>query len=178
LAIELIFETHSLTEDNEKGIASGWLPGRLSRKGRALAAELGDRRRDDGISAIFVSDLARAIQTVEIAFRNTTIPVHLDARLRECDYGELNGCPVPTLSARRSRHIDQPFPGGQSYRQVVHAMESFLADLVKGWDGRRLLAVGHSANKWALDHLLNRARIEDLVDAPFGWKEGWTYIVR
>ena len=30
MAIELVFETHSITEDNELGRATGWLPGRLS----------------------------------------------------------------------------------------------------------------------------------------------------
>jgi hypothetical protein len=39
--IEIVFETHSTTEDNEAGRATGWLPGRLSPRGRAEAAELG-----------------------------------------------------------------------------------------------------------------------------------------
>jgi 2,3-bisphosphoglycerate-dependent phosphoglycerate mutase len=68
MAIEIVYETHSTTEDNEKGIATGWLPGRLSDAGTANAVMLGQRRRDDGLAAIFVSDLARAIETVEVAF--------------------------------------------------------------------------------------------------------------
>jgi hypothetical protein len=46
VAIEVVFETHSITEDNEQGRATGWLPGRLSPRGRELARELGLRRRD------------------------------------------------------------------------------------------------------------------------------------
>jgi 2,3-bisphosphoglycerate-dependent phosphoglycerate mutase len=56
MAIEIVYETHSTTEDNEMGIATGWLPGRLSDAGRANAAMLGQRRHDDGLAAIFVSD--------------------------------------------------------------------------------------------------------------------------
>ncbi|WP_206184869.1 hypothetical protein [Thermoactinospora rubra] len=41
----LIYETHSITVDNERGIATGWLPGELSPRGRELAGELGERRR-------------------------------------------------------------------------------------------------------------------------------------
>ena len=41
MAIELVFETHSITVDNEEGRATGWWPGRLSDQGRALAARLG-----------------------------------------------------------------------------------------------------------------------------------------
>lgn len=58
MSVEIVFETHSLTVDNETGIATGWRDGRLSGRGRALAVELGERRRDDGIAAVFTSDLA------------------------------------------------------------------------------------------------------------------------
>src|ERR687888_1957385 len=50
--IELVYETHALTMHNEAGIAKGWLPGQLSPRGRELAAELGPRRRGDGIGAV------------------------------------------------------------------------------------------------------------------------------
>src|SRR5690349_20860940 len=83
----IVFETHSWSEDNDRGTATGWLPGRLSERGRRLAAELGQRRRDDGIAAVFASDLRRAAETAEIAFAGSDIPVLLDWRLRECDYG-------------------------------------------------------------------------------------------
>ena len=49
--IELVYETHSTTTDNEMGVATGWLPGRLSEAGRELARALGERRRDDGLAA-------------------------------------------------------------------------------------------------------------------------------
>jgi broad specificity phosphatase PhoE len=175
MTVKLIFETYSTSEDNEAGIATGWLPGKLSEQGRQQAAGLGRRRRDSGIAAVFVSDLRRAVETVEIAFEGSSIPVYQDPRLRECNYGDLNGCDVEKLAAERRRHIDEPFPGGQSYRQVVAATRKFLIDLAEAWDNQRVLIVAHSANKWALDYLLNGAVLEQLVDAPFAWQEGWTY---
>ncbi|MEU3774947.1 histidine phosphatase family protein [Streptomyces sp. NPDC032472] len=120
MSVDIVYETHSLTEDNERGIAIGRLPGRLSATGRRLAARLGDRRREDHLAGVFVSDLHRAVETAGIAFGGTAIPIHRDPRLRACDYGELNGCPVTALEGRRSRHIDTPYPGGgQSYRWRV-----------------------------------------------------------
>jgi broad specificity phosphatase PhoE len=175
VTIEIIYETHSITTDNENGIATGWLPGRLSERGRQLARELGLRRRDDNIATVFVSDLRRAAETAEIAFTGSDVPIIQDARLRECNYGEMNGMPVAQLAAERSRHIDEPFPGGQSYRQVVDQTRDFLRDLAAHWDGARVLIIAHSANKWALDHLLNGIPLEDLVDAPFVWQEGWNF---
>jgi len=87
MPIEIVFETHALSEDNERGIATGWLSGCLCERGRADAVDMGRRRRHDGIAAVFTSDLRRAAQTAKIAFAETDIPILHDWRLRECDYG-------------------------------------------------------------------------------------------
>jgi len=173
--LELVYETHSLTTDNEDGIATGWLPGRLSATGREQARLLGERRRNDGIAAVFASDLGRAVETAELAFGSSEIPILFDQRLRECDYGELNGAPAADVTAVRAQHVDTPFPAGESYRQVVERTAEILADLRRDWDGRRVCVIAHSANRWALDHLLHGTPLEELVDAPFAWREGWEY---
>jgi broad specificity phosphatase PhoE len=177
VSVEIVFETHSTSTDNERGIATGWLPGSLSETGRRQAEELGRRRRDDGVAAVFTSDLHRAVETAEIAFAGSGIPVHRDARLRECDYGELNGLPAERVTAARSRHVDDPFPGGESYRQAVERVRSFLEDVSGDYDGARIVVVGHSATRWALEHLIGGVPLEELVDAPFAWQEGWEYVL-
>ncbi|MEV4105892.1 histidine phosphatase family protein [Nonomuraea sp. NPDC049649] len=106
MTVEIVYETHSISEHNEAGIASGWLPGELSERGLALAVELGERRRDDGLDAVFSSDLRRAVQTALVALGDLGIPFIQDRRLRECHYGEFDGMPVSLLEARRVRHID------------------------------------------------------------------------
>ena len=119
VSVQVVFETHSLSVDNERGVATGWLPGRLSEDGKRLAAELGDRRRDDGISVVFTSDLRRAVETAEIAFADTAIPIHRDARLRECNYGTVNGMAASRLATERPLRINRPFPGGESWCQAI-----------------------------------------------------------
>jgi broad specificity phosphatase PhoE len=173
--IEVVFETHSMTTDNEQGIATGWLPGRLSEAGREFARALGERRRDDGLAVVFTSDSARAVETAEIAFGGSGIPVREDWRLRECNYGELNGRPVSEVDLERLRRVDEPFPGGESYLEVVDRVRSFLDELSPELDGARVLLIGHSATRWALEHLLLGASLEALVAEPFEWQEGWTY---
>jgi 2,3-bisphosphoglycerate-dependent phosphoglycerate mutase len=37
MGLRIGFETHSWSEDNERGLVSGWLPGRLTDRGRPLA---------------------------------------------------------------------------------------------------------------------------------------------
>jgi 2,3-bisphosphoglycerate-dependent phosphoglycerate mutase len=85
VSVEVVFETHAASEDNETGIATGWLPGRLSAAGCEQARELGERRREDGLAVVFVSDLGRAVETAEIAFAGSSLPVVTDERLRECN---------------------------------------------------------------------------------------------
>ena len=174
MAVELVYETHATTLDNEQGIATGWLPGLLSARGQADAAELGERRRDTGLAAVYSSDLARAVETTTIGLGGSGIPIHLDPRLRECNYGDLNGCPRDAIGQRAAR-IDVPFPGGQSYRDVVESTQSLLDDLYRNHEGERVLLVAHSANRWALQHLLDGIPLEDLVDAPFDWQPGWCW---
>lgn len=176
-AVDVVFETHALTTDNQAGVATGWRAGRLSAQGRRLAAELGDRRRSAGVDVVFSSDLGRAVETVRIAFTGSAIPVHLDWRLRECDYGELTGMPVSRLEAERPARVREPFPGGESYEDVVRRMAGFLAELRARWRGRRVLLVGHTATRWALDHLLLGIPLETAVAAPFAWRAGWSYVL-
>jgi broad specificity phosphatase PhoE len=173
VVVEIVYETHSISEDNERGIATGWLPGRLSEEGRRLAAELGERRRGERL--VYVSDLARAVETAEIAFAGSGAEIRQDARLREVDYGAWNGAPVVRIAAERRRRIEEPFPGGPSYRDVVEQTRSFLDDLRRDHDGGRVVVVSHSANRWALQHLLEGVPLEQLVDAPFAWQPGWEF---
>jgi len=51
----------------------------------------------------------------------------------------------------------------------------FLADVAARHDGQRVVVIAHSANRWALQHLLEGTPLEQLVSAPFEWQEGWIY---
>lgn len=161
--------------DNEQGRATGWLPGQLSAQGQAQARQLGRRRGNDGITAVFSSDLARAAQTASIAFGQSAIPVLHDWRLRECDYGSCNGMPASELHAGRLEHLDQPYPGGESWRQAVTRVGRFLTDLPLRWNGCRVLVIGHVATWWGLDHFINGVPLENLAQEGFAWQEGWEY---
>ncbi len=97
--------------DNEQGRATGWLPGQLSERGRALAQQLGRRRMSDGITAVFSSGLTRAAETASVVFGAAMIPVLHEWRLRECDYGQRNGMPVAELHGGRREYLDRPYPG-------------------------------------------------------------------
>jgi broad specificity phosphatase PhoE len=176
VSIEIVFETHALTEDNERGVATGWLPGRLSEQGRELAERMGRRRRGDGLAAVFSSDLRRSVETAETAFGYGGVPILYDWRLRECDFGLRNGTPADEVRRDRHAYIDSPYPGGESHRQAVQRVARMLDDLPTRWTGTRVMLIGHVATQHALEHVINGIAVEDLVAADFEWREtGWEY---
>jgi 2,3-bisphosphoglycerate-dependent phosphoglycerate mutase len=177
MTVHVIYETHSTSEDNEQGFATGWLGGTLSPTGREQAWQLGRRRRNDSVDIVIASDLNRAVETARIAFGDSGIPVRLDWRLRECNYGRMNGMARSLLDAERRLRLDEPFPGGESWRQAVERVIGFLDELSQERHGQRVLLIGHVATRWALDHVVHGHPLEELIDAPFDWREGWEYIL-
>jgi broad specificity phosphatase PhoE len=95
--MKVYFVTHATSKDNELGLASGWNNTQLSQLGRQQAKELGDRFKNIDVDLIYVSDLMRAVETVRIAFDNR-IPVTIDKRLREINYGDYSGKPVEIVN--------------------------------------------------------------------------------
>lgn len=175
-SLVVVYETHSTTIDNERGIATGWLPGELTSLGVEQARELGSRRRDDGIDLVLTSDLHRAVRTTEIAFGATGIPVVTDRRLRECDYGTLTGGLVAGIRPRIA-FLDKTFPGGESYREVCRRTGDVLAELAIQPDLTRVLIVAHSAQRWALRALLGGEDLADVLSGPDLWQPGWEYVL-
>ncbi|WP_152363729.1 histidine phosphatase family protein [Microlunatus speluncae] len=175
MTVKIVYETHSWSEDNDRGAASGWRGSRLSARGRQAAEQLGARRHDDGLSAVFASDLTRAAETATVAFAGSDTPILLDWRLRECDFGDLNGMPAADLHHGMAEHLDLPYPGGESWRQAVERAGRFLQDLPLRWSGTRILIIGHVTTRWALDHFVDGKPLEELINADFAWREGWEY---
>jgi 2,3-bisphosphoglycerate-dependent phosphoglycerate mutase len=147
------------------------------REGRALAKELGARRRADSIDAVFTSDLRRAVETAELAFGDASIPLFHDWRLRECDYGEWNGGPRDQIERTRREHLDRPHPGGESWRDATRRVKRVLDDLQEGWSSQRILVIGHGATRWALEHYQNGVPLEELAEERLVWQPGWEFLL-
>ena len=174
----LVFETHATSLDNEAGRASGWFDVALSATGEEQARMLGARRRHDDLAAVFCSDLARAIRTAEIAFKDRSFPILRDARLRECDYGILTRRPSLEVEGRRARHIATPFPNGESYQEVVERVSTWLTEITPTFAGQTVLVIGHRATFYALERLLRPVPLEEALTAAWHWQPGWTYRAR
>ena len=176
--VEIIFESHATTTDNEAKLSSGWQDVELSELGLMQAKELGERYKSQHIDAVFCSDLQRSYKTAEIAFVGRSIPIVQDKRLRECDYGDLTRHSDSEIKAEKPNRISVPYPNGESYEQTVARMKEFLDMLAGEYNGKRVMVIGHRATQYGLEYWINGVPLLETVIAPWQWQPGWTYILK
>ncbi|HEX8932191.1 MAG TPA: histidine phosphatase family protein [Patescibacteria group bacterium] len=172
--VSIIFETHSTSYDNEQHLASGWNDVELSPLGIKQAKELGERRDREHFDTIFCSDLKRSYKTAEIAFADK-FSIIKDKRLRECNYGDLTQRPSTEVDPEKPKRIKLPFPNGESYEQTSVRMKSFLDDLLKNYDNKRIMIIGHRATQYGLEHWIKGFPLEQIISASWQWEPGWEY---
>ncbi len=157
-------------------LSSGWNDVALSPLGERQSVEMGERYKDDHFDAIFCSDLQRAYKSAEIGFGNKW-PIIRDKRLRECNYGDLTQKSSGIVDIEKPKRIDTPFPNGESYAQTTARMKSFLDDLKRDYDGKRVMVIGHRATQYGIEHVINGVPLPKLVTSHFKWQPGWVYEV-
>jgi len=181
MAVEITYFVHGTTTDNEEDKATGWLPGKLSERGEQQARELGQQVADTRFDMVFCSDLQRAVDSAQLGFGGTH-PVTQDARLRECNYGDLNGSAASAFKDRIQDFIDTPFPGGESYKDVETRIASFMDFLRTNYDGKHVAVVAHQGPQLALDVLARGRTWEQAIAEDWrkikAWQPGWTYTVK
>lgn len=176
--VTIVFESHGTTFDNEKDLSSGHFDAQLSQLGERQARELGERYAAEHFGAIFCSDRERAWRTGEIAFAGRNIPIIKDARLRECDYGDLTRHPGKEIERVKGEYVTTPYPNGESYEQRAAFMKSFLEELLQRYNGKRVMIIGHRATQYGLEHWIKGVPLYDAVVAHWKWQPGWTYILK
>lgn len=175
MSVQITYFVHGTTTDNENKLGTGWLPGELSVLGIEQAKALRDQTADRSFDVVFCSDLKRAIDTAQYAFSGR-FPIREDARLRECNYGDLNG---KEEVGEKVAHIDTSFPNGESYRDVEHRISDFVSEIQKTQDGAHIAIVAHQGPQLALDVVLkgkswDQAFAEDWRVTK-SWQPGWEY---
>lgn len=174
--VQIIFEAHGTSLDNEAHLSSGHYDIELSELGKKQAKEIGKRNENQKFDAIFCSDLQRSYNTGKIAF-NKKYTIIKDKRLRECDYGDLTRHPSQEVELEKINHIHEPFPNGESYEQTNQRMKSFLDDLKKSRKGK-VMIIGHRATQYGLEYWINGKSLMELLAASFLWQPGWFYLLQ
>jgi len=178
----ITYFVHGTTTDNENGIATGWNHGELSDTGRRQSAMLKEQVKDEEYDVVFCSDLRRAADSAQLVFGDREIQIIKDKRLRECDYGDLNGAEEFVLKSYDP--VKMRFPNGESYIDVEKRIRSFLKDLLVKYPEKHAAIVAHKAPQLALDVVISgktwkQAVAEDWRNKePKEWRPGWIYILK
>lgn len=175
--ITIIFEAHSTTLDNENNLSSGHNDVALSELGIKQSRELGERYANENFDAIFCSDLQRSYKTAEIAFSGRGFKIITDKRLCECDYGDYTQKPSDFVHNEKPKRITEPFPSGESYTQTAERMKSFLDELRRDCEEKKIMIIGHRATQYGLEHWIKRVPLLEAVTAPWKWQPGWKYLL-
>jgi broad specificity phosphatase PhoE len=180
MTLKITYFVHGTTTDNEKDLATGWSPGELSEIGIKRIKELGEIISDKHFDVVFCSDLKRAVDSANIAFKDKCKIIQ-DERLRECNYGVFTRKPAKEFKEDMIRYIDEPFPDGESYKDVEKRTADFIEFLKKNYKNKEIAVVAHQAPQLALDVLIKGKTWKQAIKEDWRkkkeWKPGWEYII-
>ncbi len=180
MAIEITYFVHGTTTDNEKDISSGSSDVELSDLGVQQSVSLRGQIEVEKFDVVFCSDLKRAVESAKLTFEDK-VPIVIDKRLRECNYGDFNAKPSSIVEPMQEKAITERFPNGESYEDVKAHIADFLTDLKQNYDGKNVAIVAHKAPQLALDVLLRGKTWEEAFAEDWRitkkWQPGWIYHV-
>lgn len=180
MGVKIIYFVHGTTTDNAANLCSGWKEATLNELGQKQAKELGkiSEERNDKFDVIFTSDLKRAIESSNIAFPH--VKKITDKRLRECNYGLLDGEHKSLVVYEQ--HIIEPFPLGESLKDVEKRMREFIEVLKENYSGKTVGIVAHRAPQLALEVITKKISWEQANANDWrktkNWQPGWEYIIK
>lgn len=167
---------HGETAWNVDGRIQGQLDVPLNDTGRWQVHRLALAVADEGISAIYSSDLLRALETAQAVARGCDRPITTDAGLRERGFGVFEGLSYDEINRRwpeeaeRWRKRDPAFgaEGGETLRRFFERSVDTVTRLAALHPGETIAIVSHGG---VMD-CLYRAASRIALDAPRSWQLG------
>ena len=171
----ITYFVHSTSTDNELRVRAGWSDPPLSRKGEQQAEALAKALEGRTFAQVYSSDLLRAVQTTRIALPHQIVIT--DPRLREMNYGRLNGAGEGQFPRDETIQIEVPFEEGESCHDVEGRVRAFLSEHYRHTD--HIAIFGHRFPQLALEVIFNgRSWPEALAQdwrSRGAWQAGWAY---
>jgi broad specificity phosphatase PhoE len=132
------YETHRWADEG----------GSLTTRGREQARGLAERLSARGVTHVWTSTYARAVQTAEIAAAHLGVAVTTREGLREFSVGSCAGSRAEDPFAEvygcwLAGDLDRRVPGGESGAELRHRMHHVLHEMAERHPGETVLAVSH-----------------------------------
>lgn len=135
---------HGQTAWNVENIVCGSTDLPLNEIGKTQARETAALLQNVAFDRVFCSPLLRARQTAEIICQGRDIPLTIDPRLREQDYGVYEGASRfdPGFLAHKKTFASR-YPGGDSHMSTAARVYPFLEEAARRCPGETVLVVCH-----------------------------------
>ncbi|MBX3289438.1 MAG: histidine phosphatase family protein [Acidobacteria bacterium] len=143
---------HGQSDGNAQGRFGGHGPTPLSELGKAQADVTARLLADEGVSVIYSSDLARAIQTAEPLAELTGSEIHSTSAFRERHVGVLEGLTFDESKkqypedyfALINRDVQHVITNGESYKQLLQRTSNALWNIARKHAGQRIAIFSHT----------------------------------
>lgn len=143
---------HGQSAGNAEGRFGGHGPTPLSELGERQARITAEALAKENISAIYSSDLFRAVQTAEPLSRITGVPILTKHAFRERNVGVLEGLTFDESKQNHpkdyyalvNRNYHHVITRGESYRQLVKRVMNELWEILRKNQGERIAVYSHT----------------------------------
>jgi len=150
----LLLIRHGRTAANAEGILAGRTPGVvLDEVGRDTTIALSLRLKEVKVAQVVVSPLERTQETAGLLF-DASLPIALEDRLLECDYGTWQGMKLSELATNelwpivQQRPDEMIFPEGESMNDMAARASSAMRE----WDAKLVAEHGSDVVWVAVSH--------------------------
>ncbi len=169
----IVLIRHGETDWNTQTRIQGHTDIPLNRRGRWQAQQVGAALADEGLAAVYSSDLKRAHATAQAVALAAGLSVQISTGLRERAFGSFEGQTFAEIevqwpdAAQRWRRRDPSFgpPGGETLLGFYERCVQTVHDLASRHEGQAVAMVAHGG---VLD-CLYRAATGQTLDAPRTW---------
>lgn len=143
---------HGQSAGNAEGRFGGHGPTPLSELGQRQAELTAEALAKENISAVYSSDLYRAVQTAEPLSRLVGVPVLTKHAFRERHVGVLEGLTFDESKQHHpkdyyalvNRNFHHVITGGESYRQLVKRAMNEVWEILRKHQGERVAVFSHT----------------------------------
>jgi broad specificity phosphatase PhoE len=171
LVTNVLLIRHGQSKGNAERRFGGHTATPLSARGHRQAELTARTLKSESLTAIYSSDLARAIETARPLSRLTGLPIHDTNAFRERSVGVMEGL---TFEAAAQQHPEQyaallrrdfehVLTGGESYRQLLDRARQKLDDIIEQNRGGKIAVFSHTGTICILAlHLMGALDAPDL----------------
>ena len=151
-ATHVLLIRHGQSEGNAERRFGGHTATPLSPRGRKQAQATAHALKDDSLTAIYSSDLARAVETARPLAALTGLPINATEAFRERSVGVMEGLTFEDAAqlhpdeyaALLRRDFEHVLNGGESYRQLLDRARNKLDAVIEEHKGGRIAVFSHT----------------------------------